>query len=309
MEYGVHLPLISFTGEQRSLGDLIQFTTTARDLGYGYLCANDHLAFSRPWLDGPVALAAVLAHAGSMTLATTVALPTVRGPAALAKAMAAVDLLSGGKLVIGVGPGSSRRDYELAGLDFEDRWSRLDEAVQALRSWLSGESFGGRHYSTLGAVLEPLPAQRPAPPIWIGSWGSAAGLSRVARLGDGWLASGYNTTPALFSAAWDGLRGRLVRAGKPPETFPNAIATMWTYVTEDRSRAELVLNDVLGPMLNRPIDELREKLPVGPAQACAEKLHAYSRAGAKRVFLWPVADEISQLHVFRERVQPLVSGS
>ena len=64
MEFGVHLPLISIAGEQRSLADLLAFTETARDLGYTHLCANDHLVFSRPWLDGPTALAAVLAPAG-----------------------------------------------------------------------------------------------------------------------------------------------------------------------------------------------------------------------------------------------------
>ena len=64
MEFGVHLPLISFAGEQRSLDDLLAFTEAARDLGYTHLCANDHLVFSRPWLDGPTALAAVLAHSG-----------------------------------------------------------------------------------------------------------------------------------------------------------------------------------------------------------------------------------------------------
>ena len=68
MEFGAHLPLLSFGGERHSLNDLVRFTTAARDLGYAYLCANDHLIFSRPWLDGPTALAAVLSHTGDMTL-------------------------------------------------------------------------------------------------------------------------------------------------------------------------------------------------------------------------------------------------
>jgi hypothetical protein len=60
MEVGVHLPLISFQGAQRPLDDLLAFTETARDLGYTHLCVNDHLAFSRPWLDGPTTVATVL---------------------------------------------------------------------------------------------------------------------------------------------------------------------------------------------------------------------------------------------------------
>ena len=71
--------------------------------------------------------------------------------------------------------------------------------------------------------------------------------------------------------------------------FPNGIATMWCYVTEDRARAEAVLADVLAPMLNRPPEQLRAILPIGPAEECAQKLLAYARAGAQRVFLWPLA--------------------
>ena len=76
----MHLPLISFVGETRSLSDLLDFTQAASDLGYTHVCANDHLVFSRPWLDGPTALAAVLGHSGRMRLATTVAVPVLRGP-------------------------------------------------------------------------------------------------------------------------------------------------------------------------------------------------------------------------------------
>src|SRR4029450_4675732 len=130
MEFGVHLPLISLQGEQRSLNDLLAFTEAARDLGYTHLCVNDHLVFSLPWLDGPTALAAVLAHSGQMTLATTVAVPELRGPPATAKILAAIDLLSGGRLLGGLRPAFSARDYELVGVRFEERWKRLDEAGQ-----------------------------------------------------------------------------------------------------------------------------------------------------------------------------------
>ena len=308
MEFGVHLPLISIAGEQRSLDDLLAFTEAARDLGYTHLCANDHLVFSRPWLDGPTALAAVLAHSGQMTLATTVTVPVLRGPAATAKILAAIDLLSGGRLVVGLGPGSSARDYELIGVPFEERWKRLDEAVQTLRAYWRADdvAFEGAFYSTAGFTLSPTPAQRPGPPIWIGSWGSVAGLKRVARLADGWLASGYNTTPELFAQAWSDVQAEVAARGRDVARFPNGIATMWCYVTENRARADAVLAGVLAPMLNRPVEQLRAILPIGSAEECAEKLLAYERAGAQRVFLWPLADERAQLEVFHERVMPLL---
>jgi alkanesulfonate monooxygenase SsuD/methylene tetrahydromethanopterin reductase-like flavin-dependent oxidoreductase (luciferase family) len=308
MEFGVHLPLISFAGEQRSLDHLLTFTEAARDLGYTHLCVNDHLVFSRPWLDGPTALAAVLAHSGQMTLATTVAVPVLRGPAATAKILAAIDLLSGGRLLVGLGPGSSARDYDVVGVRFEERWKRLDEAVQTLRAYWRADdvAFDGAFYSTAGFALAPTPAQRPSPPIWIGSWGSAPGLKRVARLADGWLASGYNTTPELFAQAWSDVQAEVAGRGRDVARFPNGIATMWCYVTDDRTRTDAMLADVLAPMLNRPAEQLRTLLPIGSAEECAEKLLAYARAGAERVFLWPLADEHAQLEVFRDRVVPLV---
>src|SRR5262245_17186821 len=310
MDFGVHLPLISFAGETRTLGDLVDFTRAASDLGYTHVCANDHLVFSRPWLDGPTAMAAVLAHSGHMTLATTVAVPVLRGPAATAKILAAIDVLSGGRLVVGLGPGSSARDYQLVGVPFEERWKRLDEAVQALRAHWRGDDggFEGSFYSTAGFKLAPTPAQRPGPPIWIGSWGSPAGLRRVARLADGWLASGYNTNPELFAQAWLDVQAELAAGGRDVSQFENGIATMWCYVTEDRARADAMLGDVLAPMLNRPVEPLRALLPIGPAEECAEKLSAYERAGAQRVFLWPLADELAQLETFRERVVPLLAA-
>ena len=107
-----------------------------------------------------------------MTLATTVAVPVLRGPAATAKILAAIDLLSGGRLLVGLGPGSSARRYELVGVSFEERWKRLDEAVETLRAHWRADAvaFEGEFYSTAGFTLAPTPVQRPGPPIWIGSW-------------------------------------------------------------------------------------------------------------------------------------------
>ena len=236
---------IRFTAAPR-LSMLDGYLTIDTGPWHFHLCVNDHLVFSRPWLDGPTALAAVLPRSGRMTLATTVAVPVLRGPAATAKILAAIDLLSGGRLVAGLGPGSSARDYELVGVRFEERWKRLDEAVQALRAYWRADdlAFEGAYYSTAGFTLTPTPAERPGPPIWIGSWGSAAGLRRVARLADGWLASGYNTTPELFAQAWLNVQaevtfrpGRLL-AGEEVELepFPGAEPDQLPRVQRARDR-------------------------------------------------------------------------
>ena len=92
MEYGAHLPLIQFDAARPTLADLRAYARRAAALEYRFLCANDHLLFRRPWLDGPTALAAAIDPAEKMTIATTVALPVIRGPAAMAKTLAALDI-------------------------------------------------------------------------------------------------------------------------------------------------------------------------------------------------------------------------
>src|SRR4029078_11075052 len=97
MDFGVHLPLMDFGGHPYTLDHLVAYTKTAAHLGFSALSTNDHMVFSVPWLDGPVALAAVMEHSGEMTLATTVALAVVRGPVGVAKSLGDIDSLSGGR--------------------------------------------------------------------------------------------------------------------------------------------------------------------------------------------------------------------
>jgi len=187
MDFGAHLPLMDFGGNPYTLGHLAAYTDTAARLGFGALSVNDHMLFSVPWLDGPTALAAIVEHSGAITLATTVSLPIIRGPVPLAKTLAAIDRLSHGRLVVAVGPGSSEKDFDSVSLDFTQRWARLDESIGALRAlWRSeGAPFVGRFYFTEGISLDPHPTRREGPPIWVGSWGSEAGLRGTARLADG----------------------------------------------------------------------------------------------------------------------------
>ena len=310
MDYGAHLPVIDFGNQRFSLERLSAYVQTARDLGFKAVSTNDHLISHRPWLDAPTTLAAVLSHSGDMAVGTSVILTVVRGPVQIAKTFAAIDILSNGRLFVGVGPGSSARDYEIVAMNYDERWKRFDEAIQVLRSLWSadGVSFTGRFYSTAGIDLEPKPVQRPSPPIWIGSWGSDAGLRRVARLGDGWLASAYNTMPDQFKIGLDKLRDQLKNIGKDPTSFPNALATMFMYITDDNARADRVLSETLAPMLNRPLEQLRQRLLIGAPELCAEKLAAYKAAGVQRLFIWPVRDELDQLTVFQKKVAPLVDA-
>jgi alkanesulfonate monooxygenase SsuD/methylene tetrahydromethanopterin reductase-like flavin-dependent oxidoreductase (luciferase family) len=130
---------MEFGDEGQSLGRLTRAADAARECEIAALSANDHFLFQTPWLDGPTALAAVIDRSGATELATTVSLVALRGPVLLAKTLAALDLLSDGRVIAGVGPGSSERDYEAIGVPYEERWKRFDEATAILRALVRDE--------------------------------------------------------------------------------------------------------------------------------------------------------------------------
>jgi alkanesulfonate monooxygenase SsuD/methylene tetrahydromethanopterin reductase-like flavin-dependent oxidoreductase (luciferase family) len=289
MHLGLHLPQLDFDGSGLSRTRLTNAARAARDVGFGSLSANDHVLFGGPWLDGLVSLTAVVEASGDLELMTSVAVPALRHPLLLAKALVALDLLSEGRVVAGIGPGSSNADYDAVGLDFAERWQRLDEAARLLRHVLRGAPLTGttRHYPAPSAPLSPAPYRAEGIPLWIGSWGSAAGMRRVVRHGDGWLASAYNTDPGTFAAGMAQL----------PAGTPAALVTMWTWVTEDDEDARRHVDGVLAPLLKRDPDPLREVVCIGSAQRCAELVARYAEAGCERMHFWPLGDEERQVEL------------
>jgi alkanesulfonate monooxygenase SsuD/methylene tetrahydromethanopterin reductase-like flavin-dependent oxidoreductase (luciferase family) len=198
VKFGVHLPVIGFNTCNPSKDQILSFAKKSEELGFDSLSVNDHIVFQTSWLDAISALSAVASSTHRINLATSVLNIVVRNPIICAKALVAIDILSAGRLIAGVGPGSNRGDYEACGIAFEERWSRFNEALEALSLLIDSSSsmkkrkdFGGRFYNFKGLSLEPEPFQRPRPPLHIGSWGSEAALKRVAKYGDGWMASAY----------------------------------------------------------------------------------------------------------------------
>ena len=281
---------------------------TPLGLRFAAVSANDHFVFSTPWLDGPTALASVIERTGDMTLATTVSLAVLRGPIPLAKTLAAIDVLSEGRLIAALGPGSSKRDYDALGIPFDERWKRFDEAITTLRALLEGKPRpeAASYYPVPSDVeLAPAPRQGRGIPLWIGSWGSNAGLRRVARAGDGWLASAYNTTPDRFAEARDRLVGELEGRSRDAEGF-RTLSPRCGHGSPRSPEGERVLSDVLAPLLNRDPDELRGRLCIGPAEHCAGVLSDYAAAGCQRVYLWPLGDERRQIELVASEVAPRI---
>lgn len=306
MRFGVHLPQADLGEGLPTVDQLVAYTTRARQLGFVMVAANDHVVWHRPWLDGLTTLTAIAPHAGAMTLVTSVTLPVVRHPVVLAKALSALAVFAQGPVIAGLGPGSSRADYASVGVAFDERWARFDEALPLVRALLRGEAPASSRYYPVGDLrLDPLPDLPPQ--VWFGSWGSDRRLRTMAAVADGWMASGYNTTPAHYADARRRLDGHLREVRREPDGFPDLIATMWLYVTEDRAHADDVLDNVLAPLLARDPELLRRQLPIGPPSHCVDLLNAYAAAGAQRILLWPLRGAATQLERFADRVMPYVA--
>jgi alkanesulfonate monooxygenase SsuD/methylene tetrahydromethanopterin reductase-like flavin-dependent oxidoreductase (luciferase family) len=315
MEAGVHLPQLDLDGAGLSRERVFATVDAARDAGFAAVSANDHFAFHRPWLDGLTLLSVVAERAGGMDLMTSVALPTLRGPVPLVSAATAIDALAEGRVVLGVAAGSSRADYDALGVPFDQRWQRFDDAAATVRSLLTGAPSTARTGRSSGVSL------------WVGSWGSDAGLRRVVRWGDGWLASAYNTDPERFARARATLEaprsavggaavvggavvggaavgGAVVGGAAGP--FPHALVTMWTWVTDRAGDADRRLSDIAG-VVRRDPRTLTGRLCIGSPETCAEVLSRYAAVGCRRVHFWPLGDERAQIERLAAEVLPLIT--
>ncbi|MGW2862325.1 LLM class F420-dependent oxidoreductase [Streptomyces sp. NPDC001205] len=180
-------------------GDLVEIARAADRSGFAYLASCDHVAIPRRlagamstiWYD-PVATLAFLAGVTERVLLMShVAVVGLRHPLVTAKQYATLDHLSGGRLILGVGAGHVREEFEAVGADFERRGAVLDETIDALRAALGPEeypSFRGERYAFEGLGQRPRPAQRRVP-VWVGG-SSPAAVRRAALRGDGWLPQG-----------------------------------------------------------------------------------------------------------------------
>jgi alkanesulfonate monooxygenase SsuD/methylene tetrahydromethanopterin reductase-like flavin-dependent oxidoreductase (luciferase family) len=269
---GIHLPQLVERPTAAAMAEAVECAVAAERLGYDAVSVNDHITYHGPWLDGPALLAAAAARTSRIGLATTVLLPALRGAAVSAQTLSAIDLLSGGRLIAGVGVGSHAADHALCGVPFERRGAALEAAIAELR--------------------ERCPD---GPPIWVASWGRA--LRRVARLGDGWVASALVNGPDEFGEQWQRLQQLLADEGRDPDGFGNIVATLFYYVGDD---AERVVSERLAPLLGKPPETVLARTAIGSAADVSERIRAYAAAGAQRIQLWPAAEPLEQLEALAE---------
>jgi probable F420-dependent oxidoreductase len=195
MRFGVALPHFS----QLATRDALVITAReAEALGFDSIWTTDHviMATDQPEPYGRIVEAfASLTYVAALTervrLGTSVIVLPQREPVLVAKQAAALDLLSGGRLILGIGAGWNEREFGFLGASFADRGRRMDEAIALMRALWSDEAphFDGQEVHIAEARFGPRPVQPGGPPIWIGG-GSRAALRRAATLADGWHAVG-----------------------------------------------------------------------------------------------------------------------
>jgi probable F420-dependent oxidoreductase len=201
--------------------ELRQIAQAADRLGYHHLTCSEHVgipttaaaARGTRYYDPAATLAWMAALTTRIRLVTHVIVLPYHHPLAVAKRYGTLDRLSGGRLILGVGVGSLREEFELLGVDFDARGPRYEDALRALRSALSSArpSYRGAHYAFADFVIDPCGVQQP-PPIWIGGR-SARSLRRALLHGDGWDPFGLDLRQlagiiarAKESAAWQARR-------------------------------------------------------------------------------------------------------
>jgi alkanesulfonate monooxygenase SsuD/methylene tetrahydromethanopterin reductase-like flavin-dependent oxidoreductase (luciferase family) len=273
---------------------LIDFAVQAEDLGYRSLWAGDTLL--RPVLEPLTTLAAVAAATSSVTLGTAAMLPAFRTPVQTAQALASLDLLSGGRLVVTVGagfPGRSEREYAMAGTPWEQRFARLDETVALWRVlWTADGPVSVR--GTAVHIEDALPVVRPhrqgGPPVWLAG-ATPPALARTARSYDGWLP--YIPDPADFASGLATIERAVADAGRGPVT-PALFATV--LMAEDVLGGRAALDRFTRSTYGVPLEiaETIQLLVAGPAEHIGARLEPYVRAGARHIVLRIAALEISE---------------
>ena len=235
MKFGLTMANMGPTADRESL---LRMARLGQDLEFDSIWVGDHVFIpyhSQPLypynatgrfgvqphdnlFDPLVTLAYMAGVAETPMLGVGVLILPYRNPVLTAKMLATLDVLSGGRLVFGVGVGWNRDEFEVLGASYPDRGSVTDEYVQIFRELCTTDrlDFRGEHYQLSNVAFYPRPVQKPHPPVWVGGY-SLAALRRTVRLGDAWFPS--NIDPLTLVRKLDTLRRLCEEADRDPESI------------------------------------------------------------------------------------------
>ena len=229
MKLGFFLPQI---GPAASSEAIVQVCKRAEDLGYDSLWVTDRLLYpvqpQTPYpgnpdgsldeayktvLDPLHALTFAAAHTSRVTLGTSVLVMSYRNPVLLAKSLATIDVLSGGRLQLGLGQGWSQDEFDAVGVSMKDRAGRGDEVLQVLKAMWAEDpvEFKGKFFQVPKSIVQPKPVQKPHPPLYLAAYTPGA-MKRVAAFADGWMPGGIPIDG--MAQMMEGIRGMAQEAGR-----------------------------------------------------------------------------------------------
>jgi F420-dependent oxidoreductase-like protein len=268
--------------------------------GWDIACVSDHFMPNTKDREGPVleswsTLAALAALVPRMRVGTIVLGNTYRHPAIVAKMAAQVDIISGGRLLLGLGAGWQRNEHQAYGIPFytvRERLERLDEACEVMRLlWTQRRSdFAGRYYQLSDAPLDPKPVQKPHPELMIGGGGERITLRIVAKQADHWNVWAGPSVLARKSAI---LEEHCAAVGRDSKTIMRSV-NMALLITDKPDDVERLAGTIAARMGSHAADA-RDTCLAGTPDQIREKLHALQAAGASTIFIPTIFRPLDEL--------------
>ncbi|HEV2300134.1 MAG TPA: TIGR03619 family F420-dependent LLM class oxidoreductase [Stellaceae bacterium] len=327
MKFGLRIPSFASGPGTASLAEMGRYLRHAEDLGFESALTIDHLLLARPaysctWLEPIATLAALAGLTRSIKLGTMVLVLPFRNPAYFAKEWATLDVLSGGRTILGIGVGWHEKEFELMGVPRGERGRRMDEMIESLTAlWQGGEvTYRGRYYRFDGVTIDPKPVQRPRPPIWIGGgtqpsekvYGQsvpsvAPVLRRIAKYADCWIPHS-SATPQMVQSDWHRIRSFAEQQGRNPATIGRVYSNfVWVLKPGERPDSATPHFSTFSGM---DLDYWQRYYLLGTAEQIAEHIAAriaVLEGGVDHIILNPLDWSREQLELIAHEVLPRVT--
>lgn len=294
-----------FAGEWPVLREFVQ---TVEDLGFDSYWRPDHPVFGP---DGWITLAAVAASTRRLRLGTTVSCVAYRNPVLLARIVADVDRVSGGRVVLGLGAGNLQPEFQALGLDFRpvrERQAALAEALQVMPPLLRGEtlSFKGSHFEVDGVALRPPPVQAPYVPVLVAGVGERTTLRAIAQYADATnFIPSTAPTAATVEHKYSVLREHCAALGRASESVLRVYQFVPVLLADTPAMLE-AKQEVVPPFL-RALNPGDSAGLIGTPEDAVQRIQSLVAAGCQ-YFILSVLD-MDTLRLVAERVVPAVTGA
>jgi probable F420-dependent oxidoreductase len=300
---GIELPQVFFDGPV-DMEHIRKFATRAETLAYDSLWLQERIIGDFTMLEPVTLLSYVAAITNKLRLGTSVILLTLRNPIQLAKAYSTLDVLSGGRAVLGVGLGGGHlgSHEDTFGYSREHRVTRFSEAVQVMKLlWTEPKaSFHGAFWNFENVSMEPKPIQKPHLPLWFGGHHDNA-LKRAVKYGNGWMGAGSSSSNAFIRESAM-IRRFLDEAKRDPAMFGYG-KRVYLAVDNDKARAEKRIREWF--QIRYKNADLGPRVSIwGSAAECTEKIQEIVRAGAQHIVFNPMFDEMEHLDICAKEIMP-----